>query len=85
LNKHNVGARPVKCDLGRERISFVGHYVDGDGLHVDPAKITAITEMPYPSDKGDIRRFLGMCGYLRRFIPQFGANTVHLTDLLGKI
>ena len=84
LNKHNVGARPVKCDLGRERISFVGHYVDGQGLHVDPAKITAITDMPYPSDKAGIRRFLGMCGYLRRFIPQFGANTIHLTDLLGK-
>ena len=60
LNKHNLGARPVKCDLGRERISFVGHYVDGDGLHIDPAKVTAITEMPYPSDKGGIRRFLGM-------------------------
>ena len=79
LARHGIGANPKKCAMGRDRLSFVGHFVDGLGLHGDPAKTKAVREMPMPKDKQGIRRLMGMAGYLRRFMKDFGSNTVNLT------
>ena len=84
LAKHGIGARPDKCEIGADRVAFVGHYMDKDGLHIDPDKTKAVREMPHPTDKAGIRRLLGMAGYLRKFIPNFGLNTVNLTNMLRK-
>ena len=84
LLKCNIQASPTKAFLGRDRVHFLGHYVDKEGLHVDMAKVDAIRLMPSPVDPTGIKRFLGCSEYYRKFIPDFGSRTASLTDLLHK-
>ena len=65
-------------------MAFLGHILDTDGLHVDPSKVEAISAMPSPTDVSSVRRFLGMSGYYRKFVPHYGTRTANLTDLLQK-
>ena len=64
-----------KCVLSSSRITFLGHVVSSEGLQVDPKKCTAITEMPIPSTKTDLQRFLGMINYIGKFIPNLSDGT----------
>ena len=75
LAKHNISCRADKAEIGVTKIAFLGHYADKDGLHVDPDKVKAVNEMPSPTDKAGVRRLLGMAGYLRKFMKDFGSNT----------
>ena len=50
---------PEKCEFSRNRVKFLGHVLDGTGIHPDPDKIQGIAETATPKDVSDIRRFLG--------------------------
>ena len=63
-----------KFILKQRSLPYMGHIFSAKGLSPDPQKIRAITDMPTPSDKAALRRFLGMANYLSRFVP-------HLSDL----
>ena len=65
LHQCNVQVAPKKAHVGQPRICFLGHYLDKDGLHVDPAKVEAINAMEPPTDATGIKRFLGG----RRVLP----------------
>ena len=84
LREHNIQAEPRKAFLGRQEVKFLGHICSKDGLLVDPDKIEGISKMPPPTDVTGIKRVLGMCGYYRKFVPNFGARTSAITDLLQK-
>eukprot|EP00731_Ephydatia_muelleri_P000916 Em0001g916a len=58
------GEVPVECML------YIGHIISANGIRPDPAKVTAIQEMPEPAGVSDVRRFLGMCNYLSRYVPR---------------
>ena len=64
-----------KCVFSSSRITFLGHVVSSEGLQVDPKKCTAITEMPIPSTKTELQRFLGMINYIGKFIPNLSEVT----------
>lgn len=60
-----------KCNFCRQSLRYLGYIVDARGLHVDPEKVSAILNLDSPKTAKEIRRFVGMAGWYRRFIPSF--------------
>ena len=73
-----------KCEFGVDRVTFLGHIVSGEGVEVDPEKVRAITEMIPPSNRTELKRFLGMVGYLGKFSARLSELQGPLRALLGK-
>lgn len=62
----------------------MGHVVSADGVATDPSKVCTIKDWPQPTNIKELRSFLGMAGYYRRFVSQFGSTSKPLIDLLKK-
>jgi hypothetical protein len=71
LREHHLYAKFNKCDFFQKQIHYLGHVLSGEGVAVDPDKIRSIVEWPTPKDVSDIRSFMGLAGYYRRFIKYF--------------
>ena len=84
LRKNQLYAKLSKCELFRTRVEFLGHVIDGDGVHMMEDKVRAIEEWPAPANISDLRAFLGTAGYYRRFIQGFSRLAAPLTQLLHK-
>ena len=84
LREHKLFAKLSKCDFLTKRVEYLGHIVTPDGIQVDPHKIQSIKDWPVPKDAHDIRSFLGICGYYRRFVEHFSKIAKPITDLLHK-
>ena len=68
LRKEKLYAKFLKCEFWLEQVQFLGHLVNHEGIHVDPTKIEAITRWKTPESPTEVRSFLGLAGYYRRFI-----------------
>ncbi|GJS53413.1 putative reverse transcriptase domain-containing protein [Tanacetum coccineum] len=68
LKKEELYAKFSKCEFWISRVQFLGHVIDCRGIHVDPAKIESIKDWASPKTPTEIRQFLGLAGYYRRFI-----------------
>ncbi|KAJ4745738.1 polyprotein [Rhynchospora pubera] len=73
-----------KCDFWLSKVAFLGHVISGEGLAVDPSKVQAVTEWSQPKSVSEIRSFLGLAGYYRRFVAGFSQIAKPLTELLHK-
>ena len=62
-------------------MKFLGHVVSKDGIKVDPKKISAVMDWATPTDLSDLRKFLGLTNYFRKFIQGYLAIVAPLTDL----
>jgi hypothetical protein len=80
LRKHKLYAKFDKCDFYQKRIQYLGHVISEEGIAVDPEKIRAIMEWPIPKDVADIRSFMGITGYYRRFIEGFSKIAYPITS-----
>ncbi|XP_072182296.1 uncharacterized protein [Diadema setosum] len=74
----------AKCEFGKACVTYLGHKVGRGSVAPRDAKVRAIVHFPVPSSKRELQRFLGMCGFYRRFVPNFSHLVVPLTDLLKK-
>jgi len=84
LREANLKLQPDKCEFLRKEVAYLGHIITEEGVKPDPSKIKAITNFPIPRNPKNIKQFLGLVGYYRRFIPQFSKIAKPLTDLLKK-
>jgi hypothetical protein len=70
LHRANLTVRPSKCSIGYTDLDCLGHRVSGMGqLKPHPRQIDAIRDAPKPSNKTQVRSFLGLVGFYRKFIP----------------
>jgi hypothetical protein len=82
LREQTLYAKPSKCEFGVEQLSFLGHIVSKDGIAVDPSKVQSVVDWPVPKDLHQLRSFLGMANFFRRFIRRFSHTALPLTNLL---
>nr|GEX00816.1 putative reverse transcriptase domain-containing protein [Tanacetum cinerariifolium] len=84
LKNEDLYARFSKCEFWIPKVKFLGHVIDSQGIHVDPAKIESIKDWASPKTPIDICQFLGLVGYYRRFIKGFSKIAKSMTKLTQK-
>ncbi|KAD4180267.1 hypothetical protein E3N88_28858 [Mikania micrantha] len=84
LKEEKLYAKFSKCEFWLREVQFLGHVVNSEGIHVDPAKIEAIKNYDTPKSPTEIRSFPGLAGYYRRFISNFSKIALLLTKLTQK-
>ncbi|GJW79703.1 putative reverse transcriptase domain-containing protein, partial [Tanacetum coccineum] len=84
LKKKKLYAKFSKCEFKLREVQFLRHVINGDGIHVDPSKIEAIKNWKAPRTLSEVRSFLGLAGYYRRFIENFFKIAKPLTVLTQK-
>ena len=84
LREHRLYAKFSKCEFWMPQVSFLGHIVSKDGILVDPSKIEAVKNWPRPTSVTEVRSFLGLASYYRRFVEGFSKIATPLTELTRK-
>jgi hypothetical protein len=84
LCDHQLYAKLSKCDFWLGEIKFLGHTISQDGVSVDPEKVQEVMDWKPPTTVRQIRSFLGLAGYYRRFIPDFSRIAKPMNKLLKK-
>nr|GEW21158.1 retrotransposon protein, putative, Ty3-gypsy subclass [Tanacetum cinerariifolium] len=84
LMEEKLYAKFSKCEFWIPKVQFLGHVIDSRGIHVDPAKIESVKDWASPKTPTEIRQFLGLAGYYRRFIKGFSKIAKSMTKLIQK-
>lgn len=85
LTEAGMKLKRQKCAFRKAEVQFLGHQLGGGKVQPQQTKVEAIRNFRKPVTKKDLRTFLGLVGYYRRFIQDFGANSAKLTDATGKL
>ena len=84
LREHQLYAKFSKCRFWLDKVAFLGHVISEKGISVDPQKIEAIVNWKPPTNVSEVRSFLGLAGYYRKFVERFSNIATPLTNLLKK-
>lgn len=84
LEEYKLTAAWHKCHFFQKQLLFLGHIVSAEGVKADSAKVKAVADFPKPTDQHQLRSFLGMCNYFRKFIQRYAPMVSPLTQLLRK-
>jgi len=82
LQEHSLYLKKSKCSFGSQSVAYLGHVISSDGVAMDAEKVNTIVSWPVPTSVRAVRGFLGLEGYYRRFIRNYGDITAPLTKLL---
>ncbi|XP_075188139.1 uncharacterized protein LOC142260631 [Anomaloglossus baeobatrachus] len=82
LRDHGLKIKPRKCQLFQHRIEYLGHVVTTEGVQPAASKVEAVQKWPRPNTLREVRAFLGLAGYYRRFIPKFAHLAGPINELL---
>ena len=84
LREHRLYAKLYECPFWLDSVAFLGHIVSAEGISVDPQKVEAILNWKPPTSVTEIRSFLGLAGYYRKFVEGFSKIATPLTRLTKK-
>ncbi|XP_058111907.1 uncharacterized protein LOC131255231 [Magnolia sinica] len=83
LHAHQLYAKLEKCEFWQEEVKFLGHTVSKNGVSVDPAKVEAVLQWKQLKNASEIRSFLGLAGYYRRFVKGISRKANVVVDALS--
>ena len=84
LRESNLKLQPSKCSFMRKEVNYLGHVITDKGVRPNPQKIECVVKFPTPTNAKEIKSFLGLSGYYRRFVQNYGQIAKPLTSLLKK-
>lgn len=84
MRHHSLFAKESKCCFVMDKVEYFGHYISGQGVETDARKIKTIVNWPTPTSVKELRSFLGITGYYRKFIRNYALISKALTDQLKK-
>jgi hypothetical protein len=84
LQQHWLFVKRSKCAFGERSIAYLGHVISDAGVAMDPTKVQAVLAWPQPRLARVVRGFLGLAGYYRMFVQDYGSIAAPLTALLKK-
>ena len=84
LRSHTLHVKLKKCSFGQTKVHYLGHIISQEGVLVDLEKISAMVQWPIPRSPKAMRGFLGLMGYYRKFIQDYGKIATPLTNMLKK-
>lgn len=84
LRENSLFAKRLKCTFAQQQIEYLGHVITEQGVSTDPTKVAAIKSWPTPTNITELRGFLGLAGYYRRFIQGYGVVCRPLFNALKK-
>ena len=82
LRDKKLYAKGSKCEMFRTKVLFLGYIVEDGKIHMDPDKVKAITEWIEPKNVREVRSFLGLCNFYRKFVEKYAEKAKPLTDIL---
>ncbi|KAL6458845.1 hypothetical protein MHYP_G00323170 [Metynnis hypsauchen] len=84
LLQANLKLKPSKCCLFRRQVAYLGHIVSAQGIATDPEKVQKVQQWPEPTCVSEVRQFVGLAAYYRRFVPDFATIAKPLHELTKK-
>ena len=79
LREHKLYAKFSKCEFWLKKVPFLGHVLSENEISVDPSKVQEVMDWKAPTSVHEVRSFLGLAGYYRRFIPDFSKISKPMT------